>query len=61
LTETNEEKRSQMYVRMQEIMEDTGAYVWITHQPQGLMYKDNLHASIQPTGWLWYLDRYRWM
>ena len=61
LTETNEEKRSQMYVRMQEIMEDTGAYVWITHQPQGLMYKDNLHASIQPTGWLWYLDRYKWM
>jgi peptide/nickel transport system substrate-binding protein len=33
LAETDPAKRDQIYQRMQEIMEDTGAYVWITHDP----------------------------
>ncbi len=33
LAEPDNAKREPMYLRMQEIMEDTGAYVWITHDP----------------------------
>ncbi|MGI9335403.1 MAG: ABC transporter substrate-binding protein, partial [Gammaproteobacteria bacterium] len=60
LVETDETKRHAIYIRMQEIMEDTGAYVWLTHEPIGVIYRDNLKTSIQPTGWLWYIDRFQW-
>ena len=33
LAETDNTKRKQIYLRMQEIMEDTGAYVWMTYDP----------------------------
>jgi peptide/nickel transport system substrate-binding protein len=33
LAETDIEKRAAIYIRMQDIMEDTGAYIWITHAP----------------------------
>ena len=33
LAETDRTKRNAIYVRMQEIMENTGAYVWITFDP----------------------------
>ena len=33
LAEPDKAKREPIYLRMQEIMEDTGAYVWITHDP----------------------------
>ena len=60
LVETDEAKRHGIYIRMQEIMEDTGAYVWITHEPVGIIYRDDLDTSIQPTGWLWYLSNFEW-
>ena len=34
LAETDAGKRNTMYLRMQEIMEDTWAYVWICHEPE---------------------------
>ena len=60
LVETDEKKRHQIYIRMQEIMEDTGGYVWITHEPVGMIWRDDLKVSVQPTGWLWYLDNFEW-
>src|SRR3546814_3655948 len=33
LAERDEAKRASMYLRMQDIMEATGAYVWIAHEP----------------------------
>ena len=44
LEETDRAKRAAGYVRMQEIMENTGAYVWITFDPLFYAYKD----SVQP-------------
>jgi peptide/nickel transport system substrate-binding protein len=48
LVERDDAKRSEMYVRMQEIMEDTGAYVWIAHEPVTIIYRDSLQPLILP-------------
>lgn len=50
LVETDVAKRSRIYVRMQEIMEDTGAYVWITHEPEVYAHRANLEPAITPDG-----------
>jgi peptide/nickel transport system substrate-binding protein len=42
LTETDTAERAKIYLRMQEIMENTGAYVWITHQPKIFLHRDNI-------------------
>ncbi len=42
LTERDVARRAAIYVRMQEIMEDTGAYVWITHEPLVFIHKDDI-------------------
>jgi peptide/nickel transport system substrate-binding protein len=44
LSELDAAKRDAIYLRMQEIMEDTGAYVWITHDPANFVHL----ASIVP-------------
>ena len=60
LGETDEGKRHDMYVRMQEIMEDTGAYVWLMFPPLGVMYRDDLEPVIQPNGYAWYVAEFEW-
>ena len=50
LEETDVEERNRVYLRMGEIMEDTGAYVWITHEPRGFMYRDWLIPGLDPDG-----------
>ena len=50
LVETDRTKRAAIYVRMQQIMENTGAYVWITFDPQFFAYKDNIVPSFEPSG-----------
>ncbi|MFO1091251.1 MAG: ABC transporter substrate-binding protein [Hyphomicrobiales bacterium] len=42
LGELDPAKRDAIYLRMQEIMEDTGAYVWITHDPANFIYRDTI-------------------
>ncbi len=42
LVETDVAARSKVYLRMQDIMENTGAYVWITHQPKIFIHRDNI-------------------
>jgi peptide/nickel transport system substrate-binding protein len=50
LGEPDAEKRAAMYVRMQEIMEDTGAYFWITHDPVFYAHKSSLVPAYDPGG-----------
>jgi peptide/nickel transport system substrate-binding protein len=50
LVEIDVDKRHQIYVRMQEIMEDTGAYVWITHEPEVFVHRSSLEPVITPDG-----------
>jgi peptide/nickel transport system substrate-binding protein len=42
LTETDPAKRAKIYIRMQEIMENTGAYVWVTHRPVVILHRESV-------------------
>lgn len=50
LSEGDDAKREQMYLRMQEIMEDTGGYVWLTHEPLAFAHRDTIVPFIDPAG-----------
>lgn len=54
LSETDEQKRHDIYVRMQEIMEETGAYVWINHEPETFVHRDTIEVKAAPSGELNY-------
>jgi len=51
LAETDPAARAKIYLRMQEIMENTGAYVWITHQPQIYIHRDSLEPAFDSAGY----------
>jgi peptide/nickel transport system substrate-binding protein len=48
LVESDAEKRSAMYLRMQDIMEETGAYVWIAFEPVAILYRDSIVPAVLP-------------
>ena len=48
--ETDPSKRAEIYFRMQEIMEDTGAYVWLTHEPEVFVHRSDLSVQLAPSG-----------
>jgi peptide/nickel transport system substrate-binding protein len=50
IKERDEARRAAIYVRMQEIMEETGAYVWITHEPIPHLHRDDVAPAIFPDG-----------
>lgn len=60
LAETDEDKRNDIYLRMQEIMEDTGAYVWLMFPPLAILHRADLNISVRPNGYLWYLADFSW-
>jgi peptide/nickel transport system substrate-binding protein len=54
IAETDEAKRRAIYVRMQEIMEETGAYVWINHEPESFVHTTSIKVNAAPSGELNY-------
>jgi peptide/nickel transport system substrate-binding protein len=50
LVELDPEKRHDMYVRMQELMEDSGAYVFLTHELTAAIYRDHIDPGLLPDG-----------
>ncbi|MFM9844518.1 MAG: ABC transporter substrate-binding protein [Dongiaceae bacterium] len=48
LQESDSKKRGEMYIRMQEIMEETGAYVWFAFKPAQKIYRDWMEPVIVP-------------
>jgi peptide/nickel transport system substrate-binding protein len=54
IAETEPEKRHDIYVRMQEIMEETGAYVWINHEPETFVHRADVGVKAAPSGELNY-------
>ncbi len=50
LAESDPAKRAQIYLRMQEIMEDTGAYVWINHEQETFIHRTSVAISVAPSG-----------
>lgn len=50
LSETDAAKRNEIYLRMQEIMEDTGAYVFINHESETFVHSNDITVDIYPSG-----------
>ena len=50
IEETDSAKRNDIYIRMQEIMENTGAYVWLDHEPEVYVHRSSLHVELAPSG-----------
>ncbi len=48
--ELDTKKRHDMYVKMQDLMEESGSYVFLTHGVTGLVYKDTVVAGLMPAG-----------
>lgn len=52
--ETDPDKRAEIYLRMQQIMEDTGAYVFISHDPDVFAHRPDIEVVAAPSGELNY-------
>jgi peptide/nickel transport system substrate-binding protein len=50
LAEGDLSKRDQMYRRMQELMEASGAYRFITHEAVPVIYTDRINPALRPDG-----------
>jgi peptide/nickel transport system substrate-binding protein len=48
LREADPQKRHAMYVRMQDIMEDSGAYVFLTHGVNPILHRDHFVPALTP-------------
>ena len=59
LGETDTAKRHEIYVRMQEIMDDTAAYVYITHEPLSVVYRDVVNPEVTLAA-EYFLPRFTW-
>lgn len=46
--ETDDAKRHEMYVRMQDMMEETGAYKFLTHEGSPVMFRTDLEPALRP-------------
>jgi peptide/nickel transport system substrate-binding protein len=50
ITETDPKKRDEMYVRMQDLMDASGAYVFLTHELNAAIYRDQVIPGLLPDG-----------
>jgi peptide/nickel transport system substrate-binding protein len=50
VAETNPDERHKIAIRMQEIMEETGGYVWLTHEPEVYIHRADIEAHFAPSG-----------
>lgn len=48
--EKDPEKRHEMYCRMQDLMELSGAYVFLTHEASPVMYRNSITPAMRPDG-----------
>jgi peptide/nickel transport system substrate-binding protein len=39
-----------MYKKMQDLMEESGCYVFLTHEVTGVMYRKSVAAGLKPNG-----------
>jgi peptide/nickel transport system substrate-binding protein len=48
--ELDNAKRAQMYIKMQNLMEESGDYVFLTHEATGILYSDKIVPALRPDG-----------
>jgi peptide/nickel transport system substrate-binding protein len=57
-TELDPVKRANMYVRMQDLMEESGDYVFLTHEATGVLWSEKVVPALRPDG-MPFLSRFR--
>ena len=50
LSETDPERRDEIYRRAQDLMEEGGSYVFLTHEVTGAMHSDGAVPALKPNG-----------
>lgn len=50
LVEFDTAKRDQIYKRMQDLMDESGSYVFLTHEIQGCLYRKTVAPGLTPAG-----------
>jgi peptide/nickel transport system substrate-binding protein len=50
ISESDKDKRCAMYRRMQELMEESGAYRFITHEANPVIYSNTIKPALRPDG-----------
>lgn len=50
LTELDPLKRADMYVRMQDLMEESGDYIFLTHEATGVLWSEKIVPALRPDG-----------
>jgi peptide/nickel transport system substrate-binding protein len=50
IIETDPNKRHEMYVKMQDLMDASGAYVFLTHELNAAIYRDDVVPGLLPDG-----------
>ncbi len=50
MAETDPARRDEMYKRMQDLMEESGAYRFITHEASPNLYRDDMVPAVRPDG-----------
>lgn len=50
LVEQDVAERDRIYKRMQDIMEESGQYVFLTHEVTGVLHRDTLEPGLKPNG-----------
>ena len=48
--ETDNAKRAEMYRKMQDLMEETGAYRFLTHEGTPVLFSDSVRPALRPDG-----------
>ena len=48
VVEADPEKRAAMYVKMQDLMEESGAYKFLTHEASPVMYREPMQPALRP-------------
>ena len=59
LSEMDPKKRDQLYKQMQDRMEASGAFVWLTNGIQALMYRNWIEPGTTPDGRLLLVSEFR--
>jgi peptide/nickel transport system substrate-binding protein len=59
LAEANPTRRHAMYVRMQDLMEESGAYVFLTHGVNAVLHRNSVQPALTPDGNRMLLRKFR--
>lgn len=50
LVETDVAKRDEIYRKMQDLMDESGCYVFLTHEVTGVLHRDTVTPALKPNG-----------